>query len=190
MKSGNVDELAVKPEDKAEPAVTKAQRVGRDGFEHRLYVAPRAADDAQDIPRGGLLLQCLRHASLEFPARGILALRRLPGSRPPGFDFSLRGLCQPSHPPSLPRYRRTPGAMNDRLREDARVRLLRHRVRTLSRSRLPSAPCRVCGALAAHPSHSHAAPRTPLESPCACRTSRVSTRSENTHAPQRCGTFA
>ena len=29
--------------------------------------------------------------------------------------------------------------------------------------------------------HSHAAPRTPLESPCCARTSRVSTRSENTN---------
>ena len=36
---------------------------------------------------------------------------------------------------------------------------------------------------AAHAGHSHAAPRTPLESPCALRTRRVSTRSENTQRP-------
>ncbi len=38
--------------------------------------------------------------------------------------------------------------------------------------------------------HSHAAPRTPLESPCCAGTSRVSTRSLNTQAGQRPGTCA
>ena len=37
--------------------------------------------------------------------------------------------------------------------------------------------------------HSHAAPRTPLESPCACLASRVSTRSENIHSPHCRGTL-
>ena len=36
--------------------------------------------------------------------------------------------------------------------------------------------------------HSHAAPLTPLESPCAARTSRVSTRSENTQSLHSAGT--
>mgnify|MGYP003694026013 CR=1 FL=1 len=67
LESGQVDELAVEPEDGAEPAVTQAQRIGRDGIEHRLGIGPRAADDAQDLARGRLLLQCFRQALLELP---------------------------------------------------------------------------------------------------------------------------
>ena len=37
---------------------------------------------------------------------------------------------------------------------------------------------------------SHAAPRTPLESPWTLRTRRVSTASANTHAPHRRGTLS
>ena len=59
-----------------------------------------------------------------------------------------------------------------------------------------TSPCSRCGRRATVTSghqeatHSHAAPRTPLESPCRCRTSRVSTRSENTHGLHSAGTFA
>ena len=69
LKSGDVDKLAVEPEDGAEPSVAQAQRIGRDGIEHRLGVGLRAADDAQYFARRRLLLQCFRQALLELLAR-------------------------------------------------------------------------------------------------------------------------
>jgi hypothetical protein len=64
MKSHEMDQLTVEPEDGTQLGVAEPERSGRYGLEHRLSVGGRAGNHAKDFGRGRLLLQRLRQALL------------------------------------------------------------------------------------------------------------------------------
>src|SRR5262245_62835763 len=56
IESDEMNELAVEREDATQRGVTEPERIRRHRVEHRLDVSLRAADDAQDLAGGRLLL--------------------------------------------------------------------------------------------------------------------------------------
>ena len=78
--SDQVEQLAVVSHHQGGQAAAEAEGVARDGVEHRLGVAGRGRDEAQDLGGGGLLLAAgldLHGRSIEVTSRGrLLSPRR------------------------------------------------------------------------------------------------------------------
>jgi hypothetical protein len=83
MKSSDVDEPSVKPEDGSQLGAAEAVGTGRDGLEHRLGIGRRARDHTQDLAGRRLLLQGVGQGLLQSLALAglLIAECRLPLER-------------------------------------------------------------------------------------------------------------
>jgi hypothetical protein len=66
MKSNEMDELAVEPEDSTQLGVAESEGSGSDGLEHGLDVDWRARHHAEDLAGGGLLLERVAEGALRL----------------------------------------------------------------------------------------------------------------------------